>query len=438
MKEQTRKELQQKMADYRQPAPEISWDELEKALALNRQAQPKAKTVMMWPRRIAVAAAVLLVAGIGWQVLRQEEAASPSRQDVVAKAGKNVETPVLAGEEADDAHATYGQKLLTPPLTPPLHGRGKATGRRVSGNAAAALIAEAKETVSPSAEDDKDSNLIVSEVIDAQDGEQQQIGQNQQAEQKHQAGQYQQHTQQVIYPSDLHHHSTHASNRLTAKAYMANTMAGSNSYNSFTPMLMDANAYGETNSDMNGEISMPLYEQQPEMEEGIHHHQPIRFGLSLRYQLNDRWSVEGGLSYTYLSSDITHDYLTYINEIEQRLSYVGIPLSANYLLWSNRHFSVYASAGGIIEKMVKGSRSTQTVTGNQPEPSQKESVSIHPLQLSLTGAVGAEYNLGNAFSIYAEPGVAYHFDNHSAIPTYYQDKPLGFNLNIGLRFNLNK
>jgi len=65
-----------------------------------------------------------------------------------------------------------------------------------------------------------------------------------------------------------------------------------------------------------------------------------------------------------------------------------------------------------------------------------ESVSIRPLQLSVNGALGVEFNLSHLFSIYAEPGMGYYFDNGSSIPTYYQDKPFNFNLNLGLRFNI--
>lgn len=406
MKEQTRKELQQMMADYRQPAPEISWVELEKALALGKQTRQEAKTVKMWPRRIAVAAVALLVAGMGWQLLRQEQTEIPSKQHVVAKVS-----------EGHVASAITAEKVK--------QGRGKV----------AVLNAKSVEPVLRSAVDDKKSHLTATVDNHAQVGDQQPTDQSQRAEQKQPAGQ--QRHQQVLYPSDLSRHSIRAKGRLTAKAYLANTMGGSNSYNSF-PLLMSAGVYGDTNSDMNSVNDMPLYEQQPESEENIYYHQPIRFGLSLRYQLNDRWSVEGGLSYTYLTSDITYRSASFSYIAEQRLSYVGVPISASYRIWGNRHFGIYASAGTVIEKMVKGSRSTQVLTGNQTEPSQTEDLSIHPLQLSLTGTVGAEYNIGNTFGIYAEPGIAYHFDNHSAVPTYYQDKPLGFNLNIGIRFNLNK
>ena len=148
----------------------------------------------------------------------------------------------------------------------------------------------------------------------------------------------------------------------------------------------------------------------------IHHHQPIRFGLSLRYRLDDRWSIESGLSYTRLSSDIT----TTVNDVttvtEQRLNYIGLPLNISYELWGSRRFDLYVSAGGTIEKCLDAS----------------------PWQFSLNGAAGAEYKLSNSISLYAEPGLGYYFNDGSSTPTIYKDHPLNFNLNFGLRFNLKR
>ena len=159
----------------------------------------------------------------------------------------------------------------------------------------------------------------------------------------------------------------------------------------------------------------------------INHRQPIRFGFSLRYRLGERWSMESGLTYTRLSADITHSVDGKATETEQRLNYLGIPVSASYQLWGSRYFNFYLSAGGLVEKMIKGSRTTQGVSN---------SVSIHPLQLSVNGALGAEFNIIDNLSLYAEPALNYYFNNGSAIPTFYQEKPLNFNLNVGLRFNI--
>ena len=77
--------------------------------------------------------------------------------------------------------------------------------------------------------------------------------------------------------------------------------------------------------------------------------------------------------------------------------------------------------------MVKGSRTSQGVAN---------SVSIHPLQVSVNGAVGAEFKFSHNVSLYTEPALNFYFDNGSSIPTLYQEKPLNFNLNVGIRFNL--
>ena len=149
-------------------------------------------------------------------------------------------------------------------------------------------------------------------------------------------------------------------------------------------------------------------------EQLVNHRQPVRFGLSLRYRLSDRWSLESGLAYTRLSSDITTIVDGVTTTTEQRLNYIDLPLSVSYSLWKSRYFGLYIATGAMIEKRLDAS----------------------PWQFSLNGAVGAEYKLTNYFSLYAEPGIGYYFKDGSSTPTIYQDRPLNFNLSFGLRFNL--
>ena len=107
--------------------------------------------------------------------------------------------------------------------------------------------------------------------------------------------------------------------------------------------------------------------------------------------------------------DVRRNYLT-----EQRLNYVGLPLNVSYTLWKSRRLGLYVTAGSMVEKCLDNSS----------------------WQLSLNGAAGVEYKLTNIFSLYAEPGIGYYFNNGSSTPTIYQDHPLNFNLSLGLRFNL--
>ena len=163
------------------------------------------------------------------------------------------------------------------------------------------------------------------------------------------------------------------------------------------------------------------------VDEHAHHHQPVRFGLTFRYQLNDRWSLESGLTYTRLTADISTVAQGVVADCSQSLTYIGIPLAVSYQLWAGSRFGVYASAGCMVEKMVKGQRTWQDHSA---------SVSIRQLQFSLNVGVGAELKLTDWLSLFAEPGLGCYFDNGSSVPTYYQEHPLGVNLNVGLRLDV--
>ena len=69
MNEQWINEMRQKMTDYQWPVPEVSWDEIHQAVAANKARQAQ----LLWLRRMAAAALVLLIAGVGyWGLLRHE------------------------------------------------------------------------------------------------------------------------------------------------------------------------------------------------------------------------------------------------------------------------------------------------------------------------------------------------------------------------------
>ncbi|MDE6071728.1 MAG: hypothetical protein K2G53_04160, partial [Muribaculaceae bacterium] len=60
----------------------------------------------------------------------------------------------------------------------------------------------------------------------------------------------------------------------------------------------------------------------------------------------------------------------------------------------------------------------------------------HPWQWSLTAGAGLQYRPTPSFGIYLEPGLTYYPRNSTALPIIYRDRPLQFNLTIGLRFIL--
>ena len=357
MSEQWIQQMRQKMADYKRPAPKVSWEEIDRTLAANKTRQPR----LLWLRRIAAAAAFLLIAGVGyWGLLRNntEENHGDWHNDS-SEAKIRVPVPVMLDSAA---------KISVPvPVMLPA---------KIS---VPAMLAETVAPVFESSPDTIHTAPTEEEALPHSNGESDSRPKEQTPPTP----------APVIYPTDLHQRK-HIDNRLTAKVYMSSTMADSQI---------------KTNSQPNS----PIIDNH-----NIHHYQPMRFGLSLRYRITDRWSIESGLSYTRLSSDIstTVDGVTTVTE--QHLNYIGLPLNISYDLWKSNHFGLYVTAGGTIEK----------------------SLDTSPWQFSLNGAVGAEYKLTDFFSLYAEPGLGYYFKDGSTTPTIYQDRPLNINLSFGLRFNL--
>ena len=573
MKEETRKEFKKKMADYRQPAPEVSWDVLEKALAQNRKAP---NVVALWTKRVAAAAAVLLVAGLGWQALRlaDKTALSPEALEEIAQVDERLEQPSDKAEELEVEVAPEAGTLAEnegETLAGSAEG-GKAAGKAASGNVASGKSGRknlafgnttgrtqtGRNLAGKTAGENTGGNLISGKTtggktlvagnslaagntlaagkasegvsgkpiegasgkpvegtsgkpvegvsgknvegnsgkpsgavsagasgknpietsgknpagtsgknpaetsgknpVKASEKNPVNASENNPKQQNAGASKNQgkpaskgtpvrktQTARPVIYPSG----KQMKGGKLMAKVYFSNTVVGGQKGQgggdlaSATPahsvMSEPVGTGGATDIYFFPLASFKAVNNVPlPKEEEIHHRQPVRVGMTVRYPISDRWSVESGLQYSRLSSDITVSSVGNGSQTDQDLDYLGVPVNVNYQLVGGKRWSVYASAGGAVEKMVKGKRTTRDVANGKEGPVERESVSIKPLQYSVTGAIGAEYHVDSTISIYAEPGVSYHFDNHSAIPTYYQEKPLGLSLNVGLRFNLGK
>ena len=80
----------------------------------------------------------------------------------------------------------------------------------------------------------------------------------------------------------------------------------------------------------------------------IKHHLPISVGLSLRKNISSNFSIETGLMYTLLSSELKAGNESYYSQ-EQKLHYLGVPLKINWNFIQKKYFTVYLSAGGMME-----------------------------------------------------------------------------------------
>lgn len=163
---------------------------------------------------------------------------------------------------------------------------------------------------------------------------------------------------------------------------------------------------------------MPYLQHNARSIASIDHKQPLSLGISVRKELYKGFSVESGVTYTCLSSDVTFEGS--LDKLKQKLHYIGIPIRANWSFVNNKHFTAYISAGGSAEKCVYGKIGSENET-------------VEPLQLSVTGAIGAQYNVNRRIGLYVEPGISYFFDDGSMIQTIRKENPCNFTLHAGIR-----
>lgn len=208
--------------------------------------------------------------------------------------------------------------------------------------------------------------------------------------------------------------------------YGGSTGSGSSLDMGGNMVMSDAEPYGLYSLDMTAANSNGFMDA-PKRERKAHHKQPIKVGVSVGYRLDDRWSVNTGVTYSYLSSDFTADGAP---TQTQKLHYVGIPLTASYSFVRTRKAEVYVTGGGEVEKLVKGSKAYEDYDDEKVRESRP--------QWSVKAAVGGAYHINPSVSVYAEPGVSYYFDNHSGVDNVYKDRPTSFSLNLGVRINVNK
>jgi hypothetical protein len=183
-----------------------------------------------------------------------------------------------------------------------------------------------------------------------------------------------------------------------------------------TPLLTSSNSVDYIRNKYKNEIMVPD-------NAGSQYGLPLSAKLIVRKDINARWAIESGLSYTYLSTK----YKWGKNTVNQQLHYLGIPLNVVCYMVSKPNWNIYASAGGMVEKGVYShiDRNDNLAT----------KVKMRGLQWSVNGTVGATYKLTKRLGLFFEPQVGYFFNNEQpeSIRTEF---PVSFGLGIGLRFNL--
>lgn len=164
------------------------------------------------------------------------------------------------------------------------------------------------------------------------------------------------------------------------------------------------------------------------------HHLPITLSVTVTKSLNKRFSVETGLQYTLLASDMTSGGKSYYTA-RQRLQYLGIPLKVNYTFFEKHGFSSYVSAGGALDKCIKAKTRYEYVNSGDEGNNYTETNIVKNLQYSVSASAGIKYNFAKRTGLYFEPGITYYFDDGTRYETIRKKRPLNFSLKLGLSFD---
>ena len=411
-------ELRQRMEQYEMEAPTALFDDIMSAMPATQTPAPQARIVPLWVRRTAVAAMVAVAVAAGYILLDVED-------PTAGEAMLALNTPSMVESQPEPVAEEVSEREV---VESALAMKKAFTTLPITADAPTATINDAPQITSL-----EQPTTTVEEKPSA--------SQKAEAPQKASTPQKSEVRQRTAEPTSRSIFQATPTKRRSTRGLMASLQTsglpiGQSNHSSQSVFVVNSVLQGVRADYSEGSTDFVTYDNDHTITTDRHHHLPVRVGALLRFNITDSWAIESGVTYTKLSSETTMgDKANYFDE-RTSLHYVGIPLNAVYNIWQSNRFTFYVSGGGMVEKSIAGSSRTNYFIDGKKTNSQRSDVKVKELQWSINAAAGAQFNLWPAVAIYAEPSVGYRFANGTKIETLYNERPLDFSLNIGLRFTL--
>ena len=431
MDNEWKKSLRERFSDYASPEPEGLWEGIEQGVA----GKPRRKMLPVWiASGLAAAAAVALVVFLHPE--KTLETPDLQKQATLAQSvAEPADTVVEPVETIDDFDASTSSASEIAPATEPGASTSSATGSKSVPFAVASrqnLLAEAEPVVSapvseetvPDAVNDRHSRLDRETVVEQATSvaEKKEVG-----EMPDQVG----HDDTILSASKR--------KRFSISAYGNGGQASSEQLQGYgmnrTGEYLGTRATGSNvKNDVSGLMRTLASNRASSFE--AHHSAPLRVGVTAAWELTPHLNLVSGLNWTYLNSEFEETASPIRTVVGQDLGYLGVPLrlEAGFNVWKG--LWLYAGAGGMVEKGLLSSSWTNTrVDGQVMEKVKNPKPDTGGLLWSVGATAGAEYRYSPSFGIYFNPGIEYHFDNGAQVRSAYTEKPLHWNVNLGVRFH---
>ena len=427
--------LRKRFSDYASPEPEGLWESIEQGMA----GKPRRKMLPVWiASGLAAAAAVALVV-----FLHPEKTLDTSdlqKQATLAESlAEPVDTVVEPAETTDDSGAsTSSASEIAPGAS-----TSSSTGSKSVPFAVASrqtLLAEAEPVVSapvseetvPDAVNDLNSRLDKQRHsrLDRESMVEQEASVTEKKEVRE-------------MPDQVGHDDTilpaSKRKRFSIGAYGNGGQASKEQMQGYgmnrTGEYLNTRATGSNvKNDVGGLMRTLASNRESSFE--AHHAAPLRVGVTAAWELAPHLNLVSGLNWTYLNSEFEETASPIRTVVGQDLGYLGVPLclEAAYNVWKGLWLS--AGAGGMVEKGLLSSSWTNTwVDGQVAETIKNPKPDTGGLLWSVGATAGAEYRFSPSFGLYFTPGIEYHFDNGAEVRSAYTEKPLHWNVNLGVRFH---
>ena len=431
MDNEWKKSLRGRFSDYASPEPEGLWEGIEQGMA----GKPRRKMLPVWiASGLAAAAAVALVVFLHPE--KTLETPGLQKQATLAESvqAEPVDTVVEPVETIDDFDASTNSASEIAPVAEPGASTSSATGSKSVPFAVASrqtLLAEAEPAVSapvseetvPDAVNDRHSRPDRETVVE-------------------QATTVAEKKEVREMPDRVGHDDLIPASkrkRFSIGAYGNGGQASKEQLQGYgmnrTGEYLGTRATGSNvKNDVSGLMRTLASNRASSFE--AHHAAPLRVGVTAAWELAPHLNLVSGLNWTYLNSEFEETASPIRTVVGQDLGYLGIPLRLEtaFTVWKGLWLA--AGVGGMVEKGLLSSSWTNTwVDGQKAETVKNPKPDTGGLLWSVGANAGAEYRFSPSFGLYFTPGVEYHFDNGSEVRSAYTEKPLHWNVNLGVRFH---
>ena len=191
---------------------------------------------------------------------------------------------------------------------------------------------------------------------------------------------------------------------------------------SLNPPQMDMPGEGDTTAVENPAPGAVMMRNKQKYNDYYRHEMPISFGVSARFSLTERLSVNTGLNYTRYTSTRERYYYDGGAVTDKRyVHYLGIPLRLDWQAVNKKHFNFYIGAGVQADKCIYANVGDERLR-------EKE------VLFGVNGAMGIQVNIVPMVGLYIEPEVSYAL-NQGTISTFRYKELLMISARAGLRFN---